>query len=108
MKNPQRFIKRIVGVSILIILLAPFVLTRPSFETLSFLETGQIVEHNRWYIIPYCWYSEYFLTCLYIDRAIGFQYKTSSAPTTGTIQSYVFSIVAGAEGYSENFIIYNL
>lgn len=42
MKNPQRFIKRIVGVSILIILLAPFVLTRPSFETLSFLETGQI------------------------------------------------------------------
>ena len=44
MKNPQRFIKRIVGVSILIILLAPFVLTRPSFETLSFLETGQIVD----------------------------------------------------------------
>ena len=42
MKNPQRFIKRIVCVSILIILLAPFVLTRPSFETLSFLETGQI------------------------------------------------------------------
>lgn len=42
MKNPQRFIKWIVGVSILIILLAPFVLTRPSFETLSFLKTGQI------------------------------------------------------------------
>ena len=42
MKNPQKIIKRIVGVSILIILLAPFVLTRPSFETLSFLKTGQI------------------------------------------------------------------
>ena len=42
MKNPQRFIKRIVGASILIILLAPFILTRPSIETLSFLETGQI------------------------------------------------------------------
>ena len=42
MKNPQRFIKQIVGGSILIILLAPFVLTRPGSETLSFLETGQI------------------------------------------------------------------
>lgn len=42
MRNPQSFIKRVVAASILIILLAPFVLTRPSVETLSFLNTGQI------------------------------------------------------------------
>lgn len=42
MRNPQRFIKRIVAVSVLIILLAPFVLTRPSIEIMSFLNTGQI------------------------------------------------------------------
>ena len=42
MKKPQVFIKRVVAVSILVILVAPFLLTRPGFEIMSFLNTGQI------------------------------------------------------------------
>ena len=42
MEKSQRFIKRIVVLSILFILIAPFILTRSGFETMSFLNTGQI------------------------------------------------------------------
>lgn len=42
MEKSQRFIKMIVVLSILFILIAPFILTRSGFETMSFLNTGQI------------------------------------------------------------------
>lgn len=42
MKNPQCFIKRTVVVSIFVILIAPFILTRSGLESMSFLSTGQI------------------------------------------------------------------
>lgn len=42
MEKSKRFIKRIVVLSILFILIAPFILTRSGFETMSFLNTGQI------------------------------------------------------------------
>ena len=42
MKNPQRFIKQTVVVSILVIIVAPFILTRSGLQSMSFLSTGQI------------------------------------------------------------------